>query len=151
MRGKDACMVCNANPRGITPACAGKRIYHKQCPDSLWDHPRMCGEKPYGQLKTASLIGSPPHVRGKVFDRTQFYFCTRITPACAGKSWQGSGTGDEFEDHPRMCGEKFSSACCLLFNIGSPPHVRGKVFTTLRANTGTRITPACAGKSSSDR
>ena len=51
----------------------------------------------------------------------------RITPACAGKSFQLFVRCDQCRDHPRVCGEK-----CLYF-LG---------FFGVE-----RITPACAGKS----
>ena len=53
--------------------------------------------------------GSPPHVRGKVRYSSPIPFDMRITPACAGKSMGESGTADAARDHPRMCGEKFST------------------------------------------
>ena len=31
---------------GITPACAGKRFLRRSARRILWDHPRVCGEKP---------------------------------------------------------------------------------------------------------
>ena len=67
-----------------------------------------------------------------------------------------------------MCGEKFQYFVHVLFQIGSPPHVRGKAppygkitvrrwdhprmcgekFACFFVNAQTlRITPACAGKS----
>ena len=46
----------------------------------------MCGEK-YQLLRMGyAVVGSPPHVRGKVLEEVH---------ACV-----------YFEDHPRMCGEK---------------------------------------------
>ena len=49
-------------------------------------------------------------------------------------------------DHPRMRGEDFHGGEVHLLLHGSPPHARGR-----RAGTGwpvvqRRITPACAGK-----
>ena len=51
---------------GITPACAGKRLFGAQAGRPSRDHPRVCGEKRDG--------GSAAWRRD------------RITPACAGKS-----------------------------------------------------------------
>ena len=31
----------------ITPACAGKSVFCPYVLFTLWDHPRMCGEKAY--------------------------------------------------------------------------------------------------------
>ena len=88
----------------------------------------MCGEKPLQLVFSFSLLGSPPHVRGKdCFDGLPKK-STGITPACAGKRQGQSVPNGSYKDHPRMCGEK-----CIKFLIGtlfegSPPHVRGKVL-----------------------
>ena len=50
------------------------------------------------------------------------------------------------KDHPRRCGENYSSGrrvCCYL---GSPPQVRGKQDSRAYADSFERITPAGAGK-----
>ena len=51
---------------------------------------------------------------------------SRITPAHAGKRhwiWQ---VDNEFEDHPRPCGEKMWRAHSEYGERGSPPPMRGK-------------------------
>ena len=86
MRGKAAGRTRRRCYHGITPAYAGKR-YSRRCPECpVWDHPRICGEK--NSLRTARplLLGSPPHMRGKVGRYPQDH-CKR-------------------GDHPRICGEK---------------------------------------------
>ena len=45
VRGKDRCMIGLVVCRGITPACAGKRISRYGCKILDQDHPRVCGEK----------------------------------------------------------------------------------------------------------
>ena len=47
-----------------------------------------------------------------------------------------------------MCGEKLLFIGLHPNTQGSPPHVRGKVSLTGNQAAATRITPACAGKSS---
>ena len=86
-------------------------------------------------------------MRGKVANVTGLAAPTRITPACAGKSQYFRNAAVPVEDHPRVCGEKSTVAAFLLFRLGSPPRVRGKVMPVppLQARAG--ITPACAGKS----
>ena len=50
-------------------------------------------------------------------------------------------------DHPRTCGEKnFLRFGCKNIQ-GSPPHMRGKVFASVKHICGGGITPAHAGKS----
>ena len=70
-----------------------------------------------------------------------------ITPACAGKSALSENAAMRDEDHPRVCGEKRKDAAYTNAEIGSPPRVRGKAYTTAQLYIPYRITPACAGKS----
>ncbi len=46
-----------------------------------------------------------------------------------------------------MRGEKLQPFSYSSLSIGSPPHARGKVPKMLTKNPPVRITPACAGKS----
>ena len=46
MRGKGLCRERHCLWAGITPACAGKSISCCGWDTPLWDHPRVCGEKP---------------------------------------------------------------------------------------------------------
>ena len=73
----------------ITPACAGKSLYLVR---------RYTGDE-----------GSPPRVRGKVAIKRGHANGEGITPACAGKSKTLRGFLYIFEDHPRVCGEKYKS------------------------------------------
>ena len=50
-------------------------------------------------------------------------------------------------DHPRVCGEKIRRPIGLFHQDGSPPRVRGKDYNQSPGYAGSRITPACAGKS----
>ena len=70
---------------GITPACAGKRLLGRAACGDAPDHPRMCGEKLPFAAANPRPRGSPPHVRGKVFDIFRPEARIGITPACAGK------------------------------------------------------------------
>ena len=49
----------------ITPAYAGKsnNSYNKE--DTLWDHPRVCGEECTRIVQTVKKVGSPPRMRGR--------------------------------------------------------------------------------------
>ena len=93
----------------------------------LRDHPRVCGEKRFSAVFQRAMSGSPPRVRGKVFQLRGQGIQTRITPACAGKSCDGM---QEIEGLS-----------------GSPPRVRGKVNGAGELPVIGGITPACAGKS----
>ena len=53
-------------------------------------------------------------------------------------------------DHPRGCGENASLGSDYLFILGSPPRMRGKLKKGVLSLGETRITPADAGKTSSN-
>ena len=131
----------------ITPACAGKRAVIAATDAIPRDHPRVCGEKAAPTTGRASILGSPPRVRGKVNSLITNYNNVGITPACAGKSGQGRLYLGVLWDHPRVCGEKRLEAEISGNARGSPPRVRGKACPQLRSVCRCRITPACAGKS----
>ena len=70
----------------------------------------------------------------------------RITPAHAGKTLVFDGETVVGGDHPRACGENFSAYRSLFALAGSPPRMRGKLFTCNVPFMSVRITPAHAGK-----
>ena len=113
---------------GITPAYAGKREIIIGFDALYKDHPRICGEKKLPSAHSGALRGSPPHMRGKVDHSFHGSSCSRITPAYAGKSSCFCKSGRAGRDHPRICGEKVSSFLRIALNMGSPPHMRGKVY-----------------------
>ena len=92
------------------------------------------------------MSGSPPHVRGKDRLWQKRFHEVGITPACAGKRRAQDRQDPPRGDHPRMCGEKNASMVQENCQLGSPPHVRGKVDEEHIAEGRIRITPAYAGK-----
>ena len=69
----------------VSPAYAGKRPCLTCVLAILWDHPRVCGEKPFiGHIQHRGE-GSPPRMRGKGSFVLLLGELIRITPACAGK------------------------------------------------------------------
>ena len=73
-----------------------------------------------------SIIGSPPHARGRLVIHS---FQMRV-----------------LADHPRMRGEDSLHLFAALWRDGSPPHARGRRSTNHPGKGCFRITPACAGK-----
>ena len=69
----------------ITPADAGKTFFAFWSVLSGGDHPRGCGENVIQCKKVGKMQGSPPRMRGKLIDLSQF--------------------ADLIGDHPRGCGE----------------------------------------------
>ena len=168
MRGKGTKRCSSRRGGRITPAYAGKS--KRIAPSSVLfgDHPRVCGEKLRESRGLNRTRGSPPRMRGKVFDadysilrsgitpayagksytRTCYAYNVRITPAYAGKRHQYIMQLLTARDHPRVCGEKIRSMTTRNNAAGSPPRMRGKASSPSRWILGTRITPAYAGKRS---
>ena len=92
------------------------------------------------------VIGSPPHMRGKVQVQAKPSSGQGITPAHAGKSCGQSLQERGRQDHPRTCGEKLKGKQGQKQAKGSPPHMRGKVPSPEKGEPTLRITPAHAGK-----
>ena len=68
MRGKRASFSVDFGLPGITPADAGKTSQGLQSYHGCRDHPRGCGENDDGDISRLRDIGSPPRMRGKLFD-----------------------------------------------------------------------------------
>ena len=112
------------------------------------------------------MTGSPPRMRGKPHMGKRQIYNKRITPAHAGKTAPHRQAVLREADHPRACGENYSSGVCLgggcgspprmrgklsgnqiiIASIGSPPRMRGKPKARQSASKSPRITPAHAGK-----
>ena len=132
---------------GSPPPMRGKGFFADFRSSFAWDHPRLCGEKQTGAESEEMLPGSPPPMRGKAsgFDSVTAVF--GITPAYAGKSTNQPFSRPQRQDHPRLCGEKRKLSRLLIFSLGSPPPMRGKVFAADYMTRAKGITPAYAGKS----
>ena len=50
---------------GSPPPMRGKVNNNMEIPSSIWDHPRLCGEKLEKLESNTSPAGSPPPMRGK--------------------------------------------------------------------------------------
>ena len=151
MRGKRLVRSRTCRCRRITPAGAGKTSPSETRRRLRKDHPRRCGENLVFPPKQAKKHGSPPQVRGKLFDLLAGCVNRRITPAGAGKTRCGQHQLDQFQDHPRRCGENIAGKIPKLHASGSPPQVRGKRLRCIMRSIARRITPAGAGKTISRR
>ena len=90
-------------------------------------------------------------MRGKVSNGSQQGSDAGITPAYAGKRVACQVFAVNFQDHPRVCGEKLLLLASIAPCSGSPPRMRGKVSEIKRRLTKAGITPAYAGKSPGTR
>ena len=146
MRGKVQLRNGKQTSRGITPAYAGKRWTVAGTVAARWDHPRVCGEKASLMLASDAELGSPPRMRGKVREIKTGKSRRGITPAYAGKRRRCCAFRWLPWDHPRVCGEKFLQIGKVVFQVGSPPRMRGKAFLSSASLGIIGITPAYAGK-----
>ena len=73
-----------------------------------------------------------------------------ITPADAGKTIDFAAFNSGIADHPRGCGENYSFCRCCRYNVGSPPRMRGKQYIVVGWVGGRLITPADAGKTTTE-
>ena len=136
---------------GITPAHAGKRRMICTIASDCKDHPRPCGEKAARLPSTTFQRGSPPPMRGKGRPRSAIWLSAGITPAHAGKRTLIASERQSNWDHPRPCGEKRSTTSTNVWQMGSPPPMRGKDGHSIRIGRDRGITPAHAGKSTALR
>ena len=146
-RGKEPLRCSSSSISRITPAYAGKSVHFAQMSCHLRDHPRLRGEKGLGLIVAGGAGGSPPLTRGKGLLYRQLRAVWRITPAYAGKRIVDGDKTLDFEDHPRLRGEKYKLRLHDMTFMGSPPLTRGKAWGGGGGAGGWRITPAYAGKS----
>ena len=126
MRGKGRCRPPVPPVLGITPACAGKRMRLFRLFRPTGDHPRVCGEECQPGPRSPGWVGSPPRMRGRVFNPFSTPQGGGITPAYAGKSTTPRSQAPALGDHPRVCGEERSGRISSTLSRGSPPRMRGR-------------------------
>ena len=146
MRGKPRWSSGVDAARRITPADAGKTLVTDGDAAAKDDHPRGCGENSLNGIFSATGLGSPPRMRGKLIQLATGLGKTGITPADAGKTHCAPRANRSREDHPRGCGENASMRVSSSRWPGSPPRMRGKLFGFRPQKSQRRITPADAGK-----
>ena len=93
-------------------------------------------------------LRSPPRMRGKVCESQGARHDGGSIPAHAGKSEKQVPFLPPYQDHPRVCGEKFGACIADAVPPGSPPRMRGKECLLGSAPNPFGITPAYAGKRS---
>ena len=108
----------------------------------------MRGEDTRAETLPCPTIGSPPHARGRRWLLLISLGHLRITPACAGKTRPAGKSPTFIKDHPRMRGEDRLFQDRHWEVLGSPPHARGRLDSEQNLLADFRITPACAGKTS---
>ena len=107
----------------------------------------MCGEQHVRVATAMYQLGSSPRVRGAVKLCADLTKTIGIIPACAGSSNIFNSIAFQIWDHPRVCGEQFSTLAAKAGGAGSSPRVRGAVFQLSQFAGYVGIIPACAGSS----
>ena len=110
----------------------------------------MCGKDDHQVGWCQRYGGSPPRVRERLGELSTGASTLRITPACAGKTANLLFIFRSPKDHPRVCGKDELTVPISAIRTGSPPRVRERPSICLRMCSAKGITPACAGKTSSD-
>ena len=110
----------------------------------------MCGKNSLFEWFSKTRSGSPPRVREKQNLKKGIYSNVRITPACAGKTLHRTCLLHLKRDHPRVCGKNSMNSNSLTVYSGSHPRVREKLKRGHRCHAVSGITPACAGKTTSE-
>ena len=135
----------------ITPARAGKTYSRRSVRDVYGDHPRSCGkDRVRGDLGDG-LLGSPPLVRERLVYSFFPNIMVRITPARAGKTRTIPAIAHGWRDHPRSCGKDVQIKLYAPAVQGSPPLVRERLQKMNNLLMIVGITPARAGKTSSQK
>ena len=133
---------------GITPARAGKSGPKAGCRCCSWNYPRSRGEKQILAAGSVAWRELPPLARGKDWYEQNGIEINRITPARAGKSSSSCSTVARQRNYPRSRGEKHKLFKHPRHLPELPPLARGKVHNYFFARLHPGITPARAGKSS---
>ena len=134
--------------RGIIPAYAGSTPRTLSGWTRTRDHPRVCGEHESNSVNGSGEVGSSPRMRGAPL-RTASNVCDmRIIPAYAGSTRPLLGGARAWQDHPRVCGEHYSTALTKIKEVGSSPRMRGAPKKLVRRMMCLGIIPAYAGSTS---
>ena len=117
----------------------------ERLPCLRWDHPRVCGEHMFGTAPTTVCMGSSPRMRGAQYVLFSRRYWPGIIPAYAGSTVSALLFLEPTQDHPRVCGEHYSSECGRGNWQGSSPRMRGAPVLALAAPHKVGIIPAYAG------
>ena len=109
----------------IIPADAGSTVFLCFVRLRSEDHPRRCGEHKSTPKCYTRSDGSSPRMRGALPPGTVQVLGQGIIPADAGSTFVLELRQRLAPDHPRGCGEHYSSILKDEFLPGSSPRMRG--------------------------
>ena len=94
------------------------------------------------------MEGSSPRMRGALDGLGYGLAWRRIIPAYAGSTDTLVGLLEDYEDHPRVCGEHQARTIGHRISHGSSPRMRGALRRPADSAWQSRIIPAYAGSTS---
>ena len=135
----------------ISPACAGNTPYRCTRHAGLADQPRVRGEHLASPTIARLQDGSAPRARGTRLPLDVGDVLQRISPACAGNTRCPPLRQRNRADQPRVRGEHPPRPAEPESRTGSAPRARGTQDDKHPAYRLPRISPACAGNTSTWR
>ena len=134
-----------------TPACAGKTVLRLLLMKPTRKHPRVRGEDIHRVVCYFSYGETPPRARGRRVAPCAIPELIGNTPACAGKTSGSGRTSGSGQKHPRVRGEDIIVTGWPFTSSETPPRARGRRYCLRISFVAMRNTPACAGKTLSNR
>ena len=125
MRGTPIGALSACGSGGIIPAYAGNTRRQGSACRNNWDHPRVCGEHHHRINLCSFCLGSSPRMRGTHPAHRTKERRRGIIPAYAGNTAPLILRLPLIRDHPRVCGEHFSTPRLSFRREGSSPRMRG--------------------------
>ena len=145
MRGTRTPASRESVQNGIIPAYAGNTSLSGNLEDFGGDHPRVCGEHVRNDRAIEARAGSSPRMRGTRIMVQDLSMYAGIIPAYAGNTQRSTSKHWPQRDHPRVCGEHFSSVLKPRSIRGSSPRMRGTPGGLVFQQGVRGIIPAYAG------
>ena len=128
VRGPRFVRIGQVNRLWLIPAGAGTTLHTSSKSLAHKAHPRRCGDHKARKMKTHTIRGSSPQVRGPLFPVTVENMPKGLIPAGAGTTpWLGIPPPGR-RAHPRRCGDHWTWSAVKLIGSGSSPQVRGPPY-----------------------
>ena len=150
-RGKLVVGLTPKERERLIPAHAGKTRALAAAASAASAHPRSRGENMKHKASSASVTGSSPLTRGKLWRGSNDAAQPRLIPAHAGKTVSSGWNVAGGQAHPRSRGENSLTPWHLRKQTGSSPLTRGKRDAAVHVGSDHRLIPAHAGKTDSRR
>ena len=132
--------------RGITSACAEKRVSTSPAKPQHRNYLRMRGEELLEEHQITLRAELPPHARRRVCIVENIAYKRGITSACAEKRTEPKNIINIRRNYLRMRGEEQNWVRCRCAQGELPPHARRRARFSPVTSITLGITSACAEK-----